>query len=954
MGYVEGPFFIWTGNCFKLMKFKNLLFVFLLFSLTVTAETIIGFRQVRYMNDTTQLNWLVETTYKIPLDSTFKVLKVWAAEKENAEEWHDFLFLKNEIANFNWGMRNYDAGILRLDSVVQLFIEHNDTLCVEYAYTHKMYSQLYMSSDKYIPAYERSLNVMRKINHHSTLFTDCLFFLSSSYYAAEDRSSALACLVELDKETEFEPMTRINTDVLVAKQFADFQPYYAIDLMKQTIEKIDSLKNGKYKGYKGAYTISLGRYYNKVGEVEKSNRCYFDALKIFEGSGDFSNLFVSYQNLTNNYIREKQYDLAKVYLAKADSLSVANNFGKNRVLELYAYMYEEQGELDSAMSYYKKAIDEVRESKGDYYFRLGDLNGIISRFCLEKEDFNEALFYATRAINTFNYDSIIKPNEAPMMLPSMNKNNTSLKVLKPLKYYIAAISNLPTDTFVEHIYRAEEYMDTVLSNAMNYVVEGGEIMSARKFALSAYNISLQLKVDDFHETASMKSAFSALNTADGLKNGLLLFDKKRLHSQFMNSDSIDFLISELEIKLRSASAASDSNLIALQITDLKSVKFQRNMRLILEDKDEYVRVPKLEESLLDRIPKETSLVEYHLDDSLLCCFVLNRGDVKIVRVKTGADFPKLLNTALREVKSNTSQMPSLEKLSQLLIAPIQHLLRKNIVFIADENFALFPLELLKKKDDFIIEAHAVSYSYSINLWLENQKMIKVDKDYSVLAVAPTFENSNNELLAQYRGVDEEDNAIFRGDALAELPYSRMEVEGIYTAFKNQGLACLKYTGSLATEQNLRLGLDAYSIVHLATHGVVSKVDNYKTGLFLSSVSDNEDYMNNGFISMQELFNIKVSANLVVLSTCQSAYGKVASAEGVISLPRSFIYAGVPNVIASLWKVHDERTQYLMLRFYDHLLKGKKSYSEALRQAKLDCIKKDYLPMDWASFILIGE
>ena len=73
----------------------------------------------------------------------------------------------------------------------------------------------------------------------------------------------------------------------------------------------------------------------------------------------------------------------------------------------------------------------------------------------------------------------------------------------------------------------------------------------------------------------------------------------------------------------------------------------------------------------------------------------------------------------------------------------------------------------------------------------------------------------------------------------------------------------------------------------------------------------------------------------------------------MALPRGFMFAGVPNVIASLWSVQDERTQELMEAFYSYLLEGN-SYSEALRLAKLDSIKKGSLPMDWAGFILIGN
>jgi CHAT domain-containing protein len=73
----------------------------------------------------------------------------------------------------------------------------------------------------------------------------------------------------------------------------------------------------------------------------------------------------------------------------------------------------------------------------------------------------------------------------------------------------------------------------------------------------------------------------------------------------------------------------------------------------------------------------------------------------------------------------------------------------------------------------------------------------------------------------------------------------------------------------------------------------------------------------------------------------------------MALPRALIFAGVPNVVASLWNVNDTKTSDLMLLFYRHLLDGV-SYAEALRQAKLDCISRGFLPLNWAGFVLIGN
>lgn len=108
------------------------------------------------------------------------------------------------------------------------------------------------------------------------------------------------------------------------------------------------------------------------------------------------------------------------------------------------------------------------------------------------------------------------------------------------------------------------------------------------------------------------------------------------------------------------------------------------------------------------------------------------------------------------------------------------------------------------------------------------------------------------------------------------------------------------------------------------------------------------------MSTNELYKQKLKAQLVVLSACQSGLGEMATGEGIIGLPRSFMYAGTHNVIASLWKIHDAKTQTLMIAFYNHLIHDACTYAEALQRAKLDCIKQGYLAMDWADFILISE
>jgi CHAT domain-containing protein len=109
----------------------------------------------------------------------------------------------------------------------------------------------------------------------------------------------------------------------------------------------------------------------------------------------------------------------------------------------------------------------------------------------------------------------------------------------------------------------------------------------------------------------------------------------------------------------------------------------------------------------------------------------------------------------------------------------------------------------------------------------------------------------------------------------------------------------------------------------------------------------------GFLELDEIANLKLNADLVVLSACQTGQGKMARGEGVSGLARAFLYAGSKGVVCSLWSVDDRETANLMVDFYGHLQKGQAA-ADALREAQLRMIREGKAPLYWAPFILIGE
>ena len=151
-------------------------------------------------------------------------------------------------------------------------------------------------------------------------------------------------------------------------------------------------------------------------------------------------------------------------------------------------------------------------------------------------------------------------------------------------------------------------------------------------------------------------------------------------------------------------------------------------------------------------------------------------------------------------------------------------------------------------------------------------------------------------------------------------------------------------------------LSEYRIVHLASHAFVNSDHPELSGLALSLV-DRRGTAVDGFLRLHHIYNLKLSADLVVLSACQTALGREIRGEGLVGLARGFMYAGAPRVVASLWTVDDQATAELMKRFYREMLGPRRQRpAAALRAAQIGLWKSArwQSPYYWAAFTIQGE
>jgi CHAT domain-containing protein len=191
-------------------------------------------------------------------------------------------------------------------------------------------------------------------------------------------------------------------------------------------------------------------------------------------------------------------------------------------------------------------------------------------------------------------------------------------------------------------------------------------------------------------------------------------------------------------------------------------------------------------------------------------------------------------------------------------------------------------------------------------------------------------------------------------SFVRLRFSRHEAETIASFLEeNERLKALDFNASRATALGENLG--QYRILHFATHGLLNSQHPELSGLVFSLI-DERGRPQDGFLRLHDIYNLKLNADLVVLSACQTALGKEVRGEGLIGLTRGFMYAGAPRVIASLWRVDDRATAELMKRFYQGMFKAGLSPAAALRAAQVSMLneKRWTAPHYWSGFTSQGE
>lgn len=380
------------------------------------------------------------------------------------------------------------------------------------------------------------------------------------------------------------------------------------------------------------------------------------------------------------------------------------------------------------------------------------------------------------------------------------------------------------------------------------------------------------------------------------------------------------------------------------------------------------------EAVRQQLDENTALLEYFLGEEGSFLFVVTRGGLEVHRLPAAA----VLRREVRKVRAGlekpggslfTSYKRAAASLYDTLIGPARTAVAgKRLLIVPDEDLHLLSFEALLTRPaanlpagdlPYLLHDHAVVYVPSASVLgglrepAEALAVLPGETPKRFLAFAdPVMLKEAAQILAS--GGPERERSMTGGDRLdlERLPGSADEVRKIAGLYSPEQVQV--YLRGDASEGNVKgnrlLGLARR--IHFATHGIVNEERPDLSALVLTSETGAEE---DGFLQVHEIFNLQLSADLVVLSACETALGKQISGEGLLGLTRAFLHAGARSVVVSLWRVADQAsTPDLMVRFYGQLDRPVDK-AEALRQAKLETIRQGHAhPYYWAPFVLIGD
>ncbi len=418
-----------------------------------------------------------------------------------------------------------------------------------------------------------------------------------------------------------------------------------------------------------------------------------------------------------------------------------------------------------------------------------------------------------------------------------------------------------------------------------------------------------------------------------------------------------------------------------------------------------VSIPNLQSSLQEN----QTVLNYFIGEEKIYLFAITSNEHEVFALDKPSNWKDLIQNYLQSIKFHQKTeflQHSFTLYQTLLQEALHHIIdpfaeegeQRQVFIIPHAELHYLPFETLIVSEpntptlysdlDYLLKHCQISYHYSatlLHLGLQKQAEAMAERapiDIAFTGFAPVYASSSNaqkqalELLQKEYAVAANRSEAVRSDGTwMPLPYSKLEVENIAQLFEQEGLRSNAFLYESANKSNLEEQIGKSRFVLIAAHGIVNNQYPELSGLILAedgsgkfksettevledlgtdrSKIELQKATDDCILNMKEVAMIPMSADLVVLSSCESGIGELHKGEGMMAVNRGFLTSGAKNVVSTLFKVNDRASSELTQLLFQYILEGE-NFAAALQKAKLGLLKKEGMdPKAWSGFVLFG-
>ena len=642
----------------------------------------------------------------------------------------------------------------------------------------------------------------------------------------------------------------------------------------------------------------------------------------------------------------------------------------------YANYLKARVENAKAYKYYKMALDIEGEQNGFKTKVYANILSKIGNYYLDSNsDVDMALLYFNRSIKIWQ-KFLVKDKDGNVdnsfhYISFSDAYRGKSKALIRKYDLVGGVNNL-----YNSLENYEWLLDQLERISRSLQKENQEIIRGEIFPI--YNEVINLTYKLYNITSNNYFQKKSFEFAEKSKSAILLASIR--NTKALQTSDINSVTLKMDQNLNEEINAVKQQLFEENQNTKKNTKminfFDSRLLMLLKKHDSLVRQLeknnpkyyslKYDISVIDinelknKLSADEALVEYQIMDSSLYIFVLTEKELFTRRINLDLNFYSSLDYILNLKNTNVTNekrddfnnfVYHSQRLYDVLVSPIYNNIKgNNLLIIPSGILGYLPFEILINPDskvneldyrnlNYLIRDFPISYSYSSTLRFSSlfaNKSFKTKLD--ILFMAPEYDKNM---------LDSSQKSLVN---LKKLPFALTEVEDLHSEFGGK-----VYSGVNADKSRFMETAPSYDVLHLAMHTLINDSMPMYSKLVFSPMAGSDE--NDIFLNTSEIYKMNLKASMVTLSACNTGSGILKRGEGIMSLARGFVFAGVPSVVMTLWEVQDETGLKIMQLYYKFLSDGYKK-DKAMQMAKIEVLNSSNMikshPNYWSAYIITGD